>query len=193
MLQEAQEKLEKRLFGDKLEMFSKLDKYMEIANTVSTIVSVVKWGIRIVACASPPLLGCLWNLAVAALEYAFSKIMETCWFSAKVFGWVKDSGINAILDFPTEVAQTIANKVNERAAAARGHRPAVRADQNQPQRVRYRLQGGGGGGGERGDGGGGGPEPTEEQKALMDLAKEVGDDEEVRGVSGDGCQACGRL
>ena len=170
MLQEAQEKLEQRLFGDKLEMFSKLDKYMEIANTVSTIVSVVKWGIRIVACASPPLLGCLWNLAIAALEWAFSKIMETCWFSAKVFGWVRNSGIRAILDFPTQVAQTIANKGNEILPLPEGIGPLFAPITINHREFDIDCKAGGG------DGDGGGPEPTEEQKALMDVAKEVGDD-----------------
>jgi hypothetical protein len=179
MLQEAEESLENRLFGDKLDLFSKLDTVMQIANTVSTIVSVVKWGIRVVACASPPLLGCLWNLAVAALEYAFSKIMETCWFSEKVYGWVEDAGsvVKAILDFPTKVAQTIANNINDVLKLPDGIGPLFAEIKISHKEFHIHCGGGGGGsdGEGEGDSGGGGPEPTEEQKALMDLAKEFGD------------------
>jgi hypothetical protein len=173
MLEETVEKLEHRLFGDKLEMFTKIARFMEIANTVSTIVSVVKWGIRVIACASPPLLGCLWNLAMAALEYAFSKIMETCWFSAKVHGWIRDTGIRAILDFPTEVAQTVANKGNELLKLPDGIGPLFAEITLNHGDFKIDCSGSGDGDGE---GSGGGPEPTEEQKALMDLAREVGDE-----------------
>ncbi|HUQ10073.1 MAG TPA: DUF4157 domain-containing protein [Steroidobacteraceae bacterium] len=181
MIQEATETIEKKLFGDKLDMFTKLSKYMEIANTVSTIVSVVKWGIRIVACASPPLLGCLWNLAVAALEYAFSKIMQTCWFGAKVMGWVRDSGIQAILDFPTEVASHVAKGANEfLPKLPEGIGPYFAEIKVNHNEFKMDCKGGGDsdsdGGGSGGGGGGGEQEPTEEQKALMDLAKEVGDE-----------------
>jgi len=174
MLQEAQESLEKRLFGDKLEFFSKLNTVMEIASTVSTIVSVVRWGIRIVACASPPLLGCLWNLAVAALEFLFAKIMETCWFSTKVHGWIVDSGITQILDFPKEMAKVIAEKINDVVPLPEGIGPLFAEIKVNGRDYKHKC-GGGDGDGEEGGEGGGGPEPTEEQKALMDLAKQVGD------------------
>lgn len=177
MLQEAEQSLEKKLFGDKLELFSQLAKYMEIANTVSTIVSVVKWGIRIIACASPPLLGCLWNLAIAALEWAFSKLMETCWFGAKVMGWVRDSGIQAILDFPAQVAQFIAGAANNlmKKVLPEGIGPLFADIKIDHREFRMKCEGGGGGD-EESDSGGSGEEPTEEQKALMDLAQEVGDE-----------------
>ena len=169
MLAETQEKLEQRLFGDKLEMFSKLDEYMKIASTISTIVSIVRWGIRIVACASPPLLGCLWNLAIAALEFAFAKIMETCWFQTKVFGWVNETGIDAIVGFPGRLAQTIANEGNALLKLPDGIGPLF-ATITVDEKFNYTCEEPEGGG--SGGGGGGGPEPTEEQKALMDLAQE---------------------
>jgi hypothetical protein len=174
MIQEAAESIEKKLFGDKLDLFTQLSKFMEIANTVSTIVSVVKWGIRIVACASPPLLGCLWNLAVAALEYAFSKIMQTCWFGAKVMGWVRDSGIQAILDFPTEVASHVAKAANDfLPKLPEGIGPYFAEIKVNHQDFKMDCKSGGD---SEGEGESGGEEPTEEQKALMDLAKEVGDE-----------------
>lgn len=183
LIKETTEKIEKWLFGDKLEMFTKLSKYMEIANTVSTIVSVVKWGIRIVACASPPLLGCLWNLAVAALEYAFSKIMQTCWFGAKVMGWVRDSGIQAILDFPTEVAAAVAKGANDLLPTLpEGIGPYFAEIKVNHNDFKMDCKGGGDsdsdgeGSGESGGGSEAAQEPTEEQQALMDLAKEVGDE-----------------
>ncbi len=180
MLGEAEQSLEKKLFGDKLELFTQLAKYMEIANTVSTIVSVVKWGIRIIACASPPLLGCLWNLAIAALEWAFSKLMETCWFGAKVMGWVRDSGIQAILDFPTQVAQFIAGAANDLMKKVLPDDIGPLFADIKIDHREFRINCDGGGSGEEGESGGGGggsgEEPTEEQKALMDLAQEVGDE-----------------
>jgi hypothetical protein len=170
MLADAQESLEKKLFGNKLEFFSTLNTVIEVVNTITTIVDLVKWGIRLVACASPPLLGCLWNLAVAALEWAFSKLMETCWFSQKVFGWVRDSGVQAILGFPTEVAKVIADKLNAVIPLPAGIGPLFAPIVINHREFDIDCKGDGDGDG------GGGPEPTEEQKALMDVAKEVGYD-----------------
>lgn len=174
MLGETTEKIEKALFGDKLELLKKVDEFMKIATTVSTIVDVVKWGIRIVACVSPPVVGCLWNLAIAALEYAFTKIMETCWFQSEVLGWIRSTGIKQILDFPTNVASAIATEGNKLIKLPDGIGPLfgeIKVDQSE-----FNIDCKGGGGGGDGEGGGGdGFEPTEEQKALMAIARDVGD------------------
>ncbi|MFO1418207.1 MAG: DUF4157 domain-containing protein [Methylotetracoccus sp.] len=175
MLGETTQKIEQALFGDKLALLEKIDEYTQIASTVSSIVSVVRWGIRIVACASPPLVGCLWNLAIAALEYAFTKIMETCWFQSKVLGWVRDSGIKQIIDFPTNAASAIATEANKLIPLPEGIGPLfaeIKVNQSE-----FNIKCGGGEGNGDGDVGDSGAEPpTEEQKALMALAKEVGDD-----------------
>jgi hypothetical protein len=171
ILKESQENLEKRLFGDKLEMFSKLDEFMAIANTVSTIVSVVRWGIRIVACASPPLLGCLWNLAIAALEFAFAKLMETCWFSAKTFKWIKDYNISTVLNFPTTVASYVVTKANEAIPLPEGVDPLFAPITINKDDFNIDCSGSGGG-----EGGGGGSGPTPEQEALMQLVQDIGED-----------------
>ena len=183
MLQEAQEKLEKRLFGDKLEMFSKLDKYMDDREHGQHDRERGEVGHphRRVRLAAAPRL---------SVEPRHSRARVRV---------LQDHGDVLVLGEGLRLGQgqrhparystspprwhRPSRKDQQGAAAARGHRPAVRADHHQSQGVRYRLQGGG-------DGDGGGPEPTEEQKALMEVAKEVGDTQ-VRGVSGDGRQACG--
>lgn len=172
LLKETQESLEKRFFGDKLELFSKLDEFMSIANTVSTIVSVVKWGIRIIACASPPLLGCLWNLAIAALEYAFSKLMETCWFSQKTFKWIKDFNISTILNFPATIASFIVKEANTAIPLPEGVDPLFAPININKDDFKMECGSGSGSGG----GTGGGAELTPEQEALLQLVQDIGED-----------------
>ena len=170
MLEEAQESLEQKLFGDKLKLLETMEKVNEVVSLFGTIVDVVRWGIRIVACASPPLLGCLWNLAMAALEYAFSKIMETCWFSAKVAGWVNDLGIKEFINFPTNVASYIAKSINGLLPLPEGIGPLFA-----PIEIKEKFEVDCHSGDSDSEaGGGGGAEPTAEQKALIDLAREVG-------------------
>ena len=60
--------LEQKIFGDKIKLLSKLSKIMDVVKTIGRVISLIKWGIRIVACLSPPGIGCLWNLAISALQ-----------------------------------------------------------------------------------------------------------------------------
>lgn len=167
ILNEKQEALEKRLFGDHLKKFSEIAKFMAIANTITTIVSIVEWGIRIAACFSPPAIGCLWNLAITALQILFAKILETCWFTKEVFGWIKKNNIDVIMNFPTTIASFIVEKANKAIPLPDGIGPIfapIMIDNNA-----FDIKCGSGGGG-------GGGNLTPEQIELLELIKDIGEE-----------------
>ncbi len=112
IIEENEDKLIQRFFGDKLEFFEKLEEFEKLADTVSDIVTLVEWGIRLLACASPPAIGCLWNLAISALEFIFARLMQTCWFTKEVYAPVI-SKFEIVSSFPTKVAAKIADVANE--------------------------------------------------------------------------------
>ena len=85
LIKENEEELEKKIFGDKLALFDNLSEFEAIANQAGNIVTLVEWGVRILACAAPPAIGCLWNLAISALQAAFALLIQTCWFTKKVY------------------------------------------------------------------------------------------------------------
>ena len=82
------ETMAETLFGPYGEQVDKIRSYIEtitdIAGPILTAYKVVRWGIQALACASPPLVGCLWGLATSAIEWAAAKVMDTCWFMKKV-------------------------------------------------------------------------------------------------------------
>ncbi|MDQ2088733.1 eCIS core domain-containing protein [Marimonas arenosa] len=162
----AQKTLEDSIFGDAMKFVQNFAAFEKVVDGISTIIGVVEWGIRIAACAAPPLIGCLWNLAMSALQWAFSKIMDTCWFQKKVFGWFKQMRnhdlVKPFYDFPTNAATTVVEKANALIPLPEGFPPVfAKVEGIQGQEVDCA----GGGGGE-----GGGIPLTPEQKALMDLS-----------------------
>jgi hypothetical protein len=72
-------------FEDVLQAVEKIrDKFDEI----DTVIGIVRWGARVIACLSPPALGCLWILAQSVLEKFASIVIETCWFQKKIAPFV---------------------------------------------------------------------------------------------------------
>jgi hypothetical protein len=61
-----------------------IEKVRSAFSTINTIVSVVRWGARAIACLSPPALGCLWIIAQGVMEKFASMVVETCWFQKKI-------------------------------------------------------------------------------------------------------------
>jgi hypothetical protein len=111
IINEQEDALIKKFFGDKLDLFEKLSEFEDIASTLSTIISLVEWGIRLLACASPPAVGCLWNLFIEALQVAFALLMQTCWFTKEVYKPVIDL-VAPVKNFPAEVASKIVDVAN---------------------------------------------------------------------------------
>ncbi|HEU4580568.1 MAG TPA: DUF4157 domain-containing protein [Polyangiaceae bacterium] len=65
-----------------------IEKVRDTLNTIKSVVSLVRWGARVIACLSPPALGCLWIIGQAVLEKFASIVVETCWFQKKVAPYV---------------------------------------------------------------------------------------------------------
>jgi hypothetical protein len=122
IINEQEDALIQKFFGDKLDLFEKLSEFEAIANTLSTIVSLVKWGMRLIACASPPAVGCLLNLLNDALELAFALLIQTCWFSKNVYKPVIDL-VGPVKRFPTEVAAKVVDVANSYIPMPKGLSP----------------------------------------------------------------------
>jgi len=74
-----------KLFGVHLKDIEKLrETYQFIADYVVPLISLVRWGVRVIECLSPPAFGCLWILAEAAADFILQKLAETCWFQQKI-------------------------------------------------------------------------------------------------------------
>lgn len=165
LINEKEEELEKKLFGDKLELFDKLETFEAIADTVSTIVSLVKWGIRLLACASPPAIGCLWNLAIEALQVAFALLMETCWFTKKVYEPIM-SNVDLVRNYPAELASKIVPVANSYLPVPDGFDPffaPISIDYSS-----FKV--------ECGEGGGGSGKYSAERAEILNLMEEIGEE-----------------
>ncbi|MCF0074348.1 DUF4157 domain-containing protein [Dyadobacter sp. CY261] len=166
MLAEKEEALMEKLFGKKLKLVEELSELEKVLSNIGTIVDLVKWGIRIVACLSPPLLGCLWNLAIAALEYAFSKLIETCWFSKKVYGPIMSS-VDVVRDFPKGIAADVVTFANKHVPVPNGLDPLFDKINISESEFSVDCSAGGGSGGD-------GEQLSPQQEAIGKLIEEIG-------------------
>jgi hypothetical protein len=165
ILQEQEDALIKRFFGDKLEFFEKLEEFEKIADTFSTIATIVEWGVRLLACASPPAVGCLWNLLLSALQAAFALLIQTCWFSKKVYEPII-SKVDIVKNFPTEIASKIVTEANEQIPVPNGFEPIFAPININAREFKMDCD-------ESGDGPG---KLSPERSAIMDLIDEIGSD-----------------
>jgi hypothetical protein len=163
IIEEKEDELIKRFFGDKLEFFENLKRFEEIADTLSTIATIVEWGVRLLACASPPAIGCLWNLAMSALEWAFGKLMQTCWFTKKVYEPVI-SNVDLVRNFPTEIAAKIVETGNDYIPVPSGFDPIFAPITVSTGGFSYDCDAGGDGDNNL----------TPERQAILDLVEEMG-------------------
>jgi len=163
LIEEKEEELITRFFGDKLVLFEKLEEIEKVAGDLSTIVTLVEWGVRLLACASPPAIGCLWNLLISALQAAFAWLIQTCWFTKKVYEPII-SQIAAVKNFPSEVAAKIVTSANEYVPMPTGFDPlfAPIAINNSDFNV------------DCDEAGDGGNKLTPERQAILELVKEIG-------------------
>lgn len=165
IIEAKEDELIKRFFGDKLEFFEKLEKFEAIADTLSSIATLVEWGVRLLACASPPAVGCLWNLAISALQAAFAWLMQTCWFTKKVYEPVI-SNVDLVRNFPAEVAAKIVTTANEYIPVPMGFDPLFAPIAINTGEFKLDCS-------ESGDGPG---KLTPERQAIIKLVEEIGAD-----------------
>lgn len=112
IIDQKEDEIIKTLFGDKLDLLEKIEALEAKIQMVADIVSIIKWGIRLLACASPPAIGCLWNLVLEALMYLVAKLMGTCWFTKEVYAPIMNK-VSILQQFPAEVAAMVVDKANE--------------------------------------------------------------------------------
>lgn len=86
-----------RLLGPYAPMLEALEATLEGFGALSTVISIVQWGVRLAACAAPPAVGCLWNLAIGAIEFAIAQIVQSCWFLREVTPYAMRVGFIARL------------------------------------------------------------------------------------------------
>jgi hypothetical protein len=122
IIAQKEEDLIGMLFGDRLKMFETADEIEKKIGYVADIATLVEWGVRILACASPPAVGCLWNLAISALQWAFARLLQTCWFTKEVYGPVI-SKVNLVREFPSELASNLVSTFNEQLPVPAGLDP----------------------------------------------------------------------
>jgi hypothetical protein len=108
---ETVDELLERFVGHNLKDFEDFAEVMKIAETANTIISLVRWGARLLACASPPAIGCLWIIAEAVLEEIAAKVIESCWFIKKVIPKLAD--FDVIISIPNKIANHIIATANE--------------------------------------------------------------------------------
>jgi hypothetical protein len=89
-----------------------LDNIKAGLKTVGDILSIVKWGIRIFHCASPPLFGCI-KLAFEALtSKLIEAIVKGCWFQEKAIRPLFNT-IQFFKDLPQDISDAILKLLRE--------------------------------------------------------------------------------
>jgi len=100
------EALVEQVFPNFSDHLSRMQQVVEVVGDITRITNLVRWGIRAVACVSPPALGCLWALGQAALERLAAVVVESCWFQEKIAPWV--TRVDYVRnDLPRSLAETI--------------------------------------------------------------------------------------
>ncbi len=89
---------------------NQIQQVAEVVGNVQRIINWVRWGVRAVACVSPPALGCLWALGQAVLEEIAAVVVQSCWFQRKIAPYV--AGINFLrVELPRDLARVIINAI----------------------------------------------------------------------------------
>ena len=98
-----------------LKIFDVLKKIEEAAAVANTIISIIRWGARLLACASPPAVGCLWALAQSVLEGFAAMVIQSCWFTKKAGPPVAAllAKVDPVVSLPNTAAKFIIENVNE--------------------------------------------------------------------------------
>jgi hypothetical protein len=81
---ETVDALLEKVFGVHIKDLEKLKEVYDIVQDIVSLINLVRWGARVIACLSPPAFGWLWILAEGLLDFAAQKVAETCWFQEKI-------------------------------------------------------------------------------------------------------------
>jgi hypothetical protein len=85
-----------------------LDEIADVAKKagkITSIINKVKWGARVIACLSPPAVGCLWILLQSVIEEAAARVVDTCWFKKKLAPLI--TGLDWVKRLPAKLAGKI--------------------------------------------------------------------------------------
>ncbi len=99
----------KKTIGPYETLLKQIEEIQRVVSDIVQIVNLVRWGVRAIACASPPAWGCLWILAQSVLESLAAKVVETCWFKKKITPLI--SKVKWVADLPTVLADMIIEKI----------------------------------------------------------------------------------
>lgn len=90
-------------------VLEKIEHVREIVGEGLDFVNKVKWGARVVACLSPPAVGCLWILAQSALEKAAAWVIDACWFKRAITPLINK--LDWVKHLPGELAEWVRKKI----------------------------------------------------------------------------------
>ncbi|GAA0560438.1 eCIS core domain-containing protein [Chitinophaga japonensis] len=100
-------------FGSWIGKLEKVEEMrQEIQPKLEMIEKMVRWGAGIIACASPPAIGCLWNIFKEVGMYFIAKIIQTCWFGKKIMKFVLGN-VSFITTLPQKIATGITSYAND--------------------------------------------------------------------------------
>lgn len=88
-----------------MDVINQIEQVRQTVETATTIINLVRWGARAIACVSPPAVGCLWALAQGVLEQAAALVVQTCWFQTKIKPWTLR--LEFVRSLPTRLATLI--------------------------------------------------------------------------------------
>ena len=169
IINQKEEELITLIFGDKLKLFEAAEAIEAKIGYVADIATLIEWGIRLIACASPPAIGCLWNLAIEALKWIFAKLIQTCWFTKEVYAPVINK-VNLVKEFPSTLASELVTTLNGYVPVPEGLDPwfaPIKVNLNE-----FKM--------DCNDAADGSAGLTAERKAIMDIVKEDGGDEKLK-------------
>lgn len=163
------EQWKKDFFGSWIDDYEKIQDLIDKIQPIASLVEkLVRWGAGIIACLSPPAIGCLWNIFKEIGMYFIAKIIQTCWFGTKVMGFLFDH-FPQIINLPRTIANGIKGFANDHIPLPFGMKPLF-ADIPEPDAKSYSMECGEFEGGGGGDGSGG------DRGELYDMINEIGED-----------------
>ena len=163
------EQWKKDFFGTWIDDYEKIEALINKIQPIASMVEkMVRWGAGIIACLSPPAIGCLWNIFKEIGMYFIAKIIQTCWFGTKVMGFLFDH-FPQIINLPRTIANGIKGFANDHIPRPFGMKNLF-AEIPEVSAKDYSMDCGEFESGGSGDGSGG------DKGELYDMINEIGED-----------------
>lgn len=99
----------RQTIGPYEEALREIEEVQSVVSDIVSVVNLVRWGARVIACLSPPAWGCLWILGQAVLERLAQQVVETCWFQRHITPMI--AGIGFVAQLPARLADMIIDSV----------------------------------------------------------------------------------